>query len=96
MVEKKDHVPIRTCICCRSKKEKKALIKLVLSKEQVVMWDDHGNGEGRGAYVCPDKTCMERLSDTGRLNRAFKSKGPFSFHQNLSSFRQGIYNRKSG
>ena len=80
MAEKKGHVPVRTCICCRSKKDKKNLIRLVLSNEQVVTRDDHGNGKGRGAYVCPDKTCIEGLLDAGRLNRAFKMKGRFSVH----------------
>ena len=81
----KRHSPIRTCICCRSKKEKRTLIRLVLSKEQVVARDDHGKGTGRGAYVCPEKRCMAGLLDAGRLNRAFKMKGHFSLHANLSS-----------
>lgn len=81
----KGHSPIRTCICCRSKKEKGTLIRLVLSKVQVVTRDDHGKGIGRGAYVCPEKRCMEGLLDAGRLNRAFKMKGRFSLHSNLSA-----------
>ncbi|HIJ20363.1 MAG TPA: YlxR family protein [Deltaproteobacteria bacterium] len=87
MAEKKGHLPVRTCICCRSKKEKKSLIRLVLSNEQVVTRDDHGNGKGRGAYVCPEKACIEGLLDAGRLNRAFKMKGRFSVHQDLSQYQ---------
>lgn len=84
MAKKLGHIPVRTCICCRSKKEKGSLIRLVLNNEQVLTRDDRGNGKGRGAYVCPEKTCVEGLADAGRLNRAFKMKGRFSVPPDLS------------
>ena len=84
MAETKGHLPCKNLYLLQVQKEKRSLIRLVLSNEQVVTRDDHGNGKGRGAYVCPDKTCIEGLLDAGRLNRAFKMKGRFSFHPALS------------
>ena len=94
MGKNRSHLPIRTCICCRSKKEKNNLIKLVLNNEQMVIRDDHGNRNGRGAYVCPAKTCIDSLYHGGRLNRAFKKKGRFSIHPDLSPSQGFILNDK--
>ena len=80
MGRNKGHSPVRTCICCRSRKEKKSLVKLVLTDKQVVTRDDRGNRNGRGAYVCPEKTCIKGLLHGGRLNRAFKKEGRLSVH----------------
>ena len=67
-MEKK--VPMRTCIACRSSKPKRELIRVVKSGEQITL-DKTGKLNGRGAYVCPDKACIEKLKKQKLLNRAF-------------------------
>ena len=67
-MEKK--VPMRTCIACRSSKPKRELIRVVKSGEQITL-DKTGKLNGRGAYVCPDKACVEKLKKQKLLNRAF-------------------------
>lgn len=37
-----------------------------------VVRDIDMKAEGRGAYVCTDISCLERLKSGNRLNRAFK------------------------
>ena len=32
---------------------------------------------GRGAYVCPERECVERAVGSGRLSHALRLKGPF-------------------
>ena len=66
-MEKK--VPMRTCIACRSSKPKRELIRVVKSGEQITL-DKTGKLNGRGAYVCPDKACIEKLKKQKLLNRA--------------------------
>lgn len=66
----KEHVPIRTCISCRSKKAKKELIRLVLDKKNQIVIDEYQKKNGRGIYLCNEKSCMERFS---------KNKGPGQF-----------------
>lgn len=68
MAEKK--IPLRTCIACRQSKPKKELIRIVKSGEEVFV-DPTGKANGRGAYICPDKTCFEKLKKSKGLNRAF-------------------------
>ena len=59
-------IPMRTCIGCREQKAKKDLIRVVKNKE-----DKTGKANGRGAYLCNDKSCLEKAIKSKALNRAF-------------------------
>ena len=65
-------IPIRTCIGCNEAKPKKELIRVVKTTEGEVLIDFSGKKNGRGAYVCPDVTCLEKAIKTKRLSRAFE------------------------
>ena len=75
MGRSKGHIPIRTCISCGAKRGKKELIRLIVDARGVVVRDNFGKGQGRGAYVCPRRSCYEHLIRNSRLNRAFKKEG---------------------
>ena len=57
-MEKK--VPMRTCIACRANKPKKELMRVVKFNDEIKL-DLTGKLNGRGAYVCADKACVEKL-----------------------------------
>lgn len=76
----KGHNPIRTCVSCGAKRNKKELIRLVLDAQGVVIRDDSGKSEGRGAYVCMNKSCWESLRRGRLLNRAFRKEVPMVVH----------------
>ncbi|MBW1900480.1 MAG: YlxR family protein [Deltaproteobacteria bacterium] len=82
MKENKGHVPVRTCISCGTKRGKKELIRLILDSHGLLVRDD-GKGQGRGAYVCPDRSCWENLKKGKRISRAFRKEGPLAFHPDL-------------
>ena len=63
-------VPLRTCIACKSVKPKKELIRVVKFNDQISL-DLTGKKNGRGAYVCNDSSCIEKLKKNKLLNRAF-------------------------
>lgn len=67
-MEKK--VPMRTCIACRQEKPKRELIRVVKFNDQINL-DLTGKQNGRGAYVCNDKECIQNLKKKKLLNRAF-------------------------
>jgi predicted RNA-binding protein YlxR (DUF448 family) len=67
-MEKK--VPMRTCIACRNEKPKRELIRVVKFQDEISL-DLTGKKNGRGAYVCNDKCCIEKLKKQKLLNRAF-------------------------
>jgi len=77
----KGHIPIRTCISCGTKRDKKDLIRLVLTAGEVVVQDISGQGKGRGAYVCADKSCLMALKTSKRLNRAFRTRNRLVYDQ---------------
>ena len=62
--------PLRMCISCRQMKEKKELVRVVKTADGVMV-DLTGKLNGRGAYVCKDKECVEKLYKQRALNRAF-------------------------
>ena len=70
------HIPIRTCISCGIKRNKKELVRLVLDAHGSVIRDDSGKLHGRGAYVCGEGSCWDRLESGKRLNRAFRKEDP--------------------
>jgi predicted RNA-binding protein YlxR (DUF448 family) len=67
------HVPTRTCLVCRARREKKRLVRLAVdrSTSQIVL-DDRQWLPGRGAYVCEE--CVPRLSFSNRVRRAFRNR----------------------
>ena len=69
MAEKK--VPMRTCIACRAEKPKKELIRIVKTKDGEFFVDRTGKLSGRGAYLCGDKACAEKIIKKKLLKHAF-------------------------
>lgn len=65
-------IPIRTCIGCNEGKPKKELIRVVKTAEGEVSIDFTGKKNGRGAYICPNISCLEKAIKTKRLSRAFE------------------------
>lgn len=66
-------VPIRTCIVCRKRKPKRELARIIASADEGLTYDLTGKKNGRGAYVCPDKACIDKLN-AGMLGAALKQK----------------------
>ena len=66
-------VPMRTCIGCREQKPKKELIRVVRNKENQIFIDLTGKANGRGAYLCRSKDCLDKAIKSKALNRAFST-----------------------
>ena len=54
---------------CNSKKTKKELIRIVKDKQNNVSLDRTGKKEGRGAYICDDIACLEKVIKSKRLEK---------------------------
>lgn len=67
---------LRMCIVCREHSDKKQLLRIVKNKEGLIFVDRSGKANGRGAYVCESKECLEKLKKTKGLNKAFKCNVP--------------------
>lgn len=64
--------PQRTCMGCNEKKDKKDLIRIVKNKENEISIDRTGKKEGRGAYICDDVNCLEKVIKSKRLERVLE------------------------
>ncbi len=73
MSKDKAHIPIRTCVACGRRESKYKLIRLVADREGIIRQDNKGKLGGRGAYVCPNKECVEKImSKPAILSKALR------------------------
>lgn len=70
-MQKHRRVPIRTCVVCGIKGDKRSLIRLVRT-ETGLQADPTGKMNGRGAYLCHNATCWQKALDGQHLNRALR------------------------
>lgn len=77
--------PGRTCIACKSVKDKKELVRIVRTKEGVIELDPTGRKNGRGAYICKEAKCFEKLKKSRGLDRSFKSQISTEIYEKLET-----------
>ena len=69
-------VPLRRCIGCRNSFEKNELIRVVRTPDNQIILDEKGKANGRGAYVCKNKECVENAFKKNQFEYAFGVKIP--------------------
>lgn len=67
------HVPQRTCAGCRSISGKRELVRLVRTPEGAVEVDPTGRRNGRGGYLCAQRSCWVEALKRDRLARALRA-----------------------
>ena len=55
-------------------KEKRSLLRIVKSPENVISFDRVGKAPGRGAYVCRSQECLTKAVRQKQLERALETK----------------------
>lgn len=66
-------IPQRTCMACQEKKDKRELVRIVRSPEGEISVDLTGKKPGRGAYICPNLECLNKVIKTKRLERSLET-----------------------
>lgn len=64
--------PLRTCVGCHEKKEKKEMIRVVRTPDLKIVLDDTGKAPGRGAYICRQDGCFKKAIQNKALTRALQ------------------------
>ena len=90
MGAKSKNLPQRTCIACRQVKEKKDLVRLVSTGNGIVEIDTFGKKPGRGAYLCPKRTCWELALRKNRLDYALRTRLNDDNRQILREYVHGL------
>ncbi len=67
-------VPQRSCVICRTQKNKQDLLRIVKNNNDVINVDEIGKEPGRGAYICYNKECLEKAIKTKRLEKILEHK----------------------
>ena len=70
--QKQKKIPMRQCLGCNEHKPKRELIRVVRLPEGEVVLDFVGKRSGRGAYICPDKSCFAKARKSGRIAKALE------------------------
>lgn len=64
--------PQRTCVACRAEKNKKQLLRFVLSPGNDVLLDYQQRLPGRGVYVCSQEQCLKMAVKKQAFRRGFR------------------------
>ena len=76
-------LPQRTCMGCNTKKDKKDLIKIVKNKDGEISIDKNEKKEGRGAYICNNIECLDKVIKSKRLEKALETKISSEIYESL-------------
>jgi predicted RNA-binding protein YlxR (DUF448 family) len=84
-------IPQRQCMGCRERKEKRQLIRVVRKTDGSVCVDFSGKVSGRGAYICPDKACLNKALKSKSLERSLEVAIPEEVYGRLEKeMEQGL------
>jgi predicted RNA-binding protein YlxR (DUF448 family) len=64
--------PQRSCLGCRTSKDKNLLIRFILTPEMEIMPDLDSRLPGRGSYTCISKRCVVKAIEQRQFKRSFK------------------------
>ena len=76
-------IPMRRCLGCMESKPKNELIRIVKTKDGELFIDKTGKQNGRGAYFCDSKECLEKAIKSARIEKEFEMKISKEIYDNL-------------
>ncbi len=79
----KSKVPMRQCIGCREMKSKKEMLRVLRTAEDEILLDATGRKNGRGAYLCFSRECLDKAVKSHGLERSLKTSIPEQVYENL-------------
>ncbi|NOZ56591.1 MAG: YlxR family protein [Calditrichaeota bacterium] len=80
------HVPLRTCVGCRSVRPKGELLRLVRLPDGSFEIDPAQRKPGRGAYVCLKLECAAQMKKRKALDRSFRQPVPRDFYEEVIAY----------
>ncbi len=79
----KGKIPVRKCTDCGEMKPKKEMVRVILTPDEKIELDLTGKKNGRGAYICRSRECLEKALRTHGLERSLKAAIPEEIAQDL-------------
>ena len=83
-------IPMRQCIGCGEMKGKKEMMRVIKTSEDDICLDVTGKKNGRGAYLCVSKECLQKARKNKGLERSFKMSIPAEIYDTLDKEFEAI------
>ena len=83
-------IPMRQCIGCGEMKGKKEMMRVIKTAEDDICLDVTGKKNGRGAYLCISKECLQKARKNKGLERSFKMSIPEEIYDTLDKEFEAI------
>ena len=76
-------VPMRKCVGCGEMKSKKEMMRVLKTAENEIVLDTTGRKNGRGAYLCFCKECLQNAAKNRGLESSLKMAIPKEVYESL-------------
>ncbi len=83
-------IPMRKCVGCGEMKNKKEMMRVLKTSDDQILLDVTGKKNGRGAYVCFSKECLEKAMKNKGLERSFKQAIPKEVYERLEKEMESL------
>lgn len=83
-------IPMRKCIGCNEMKMKKEMMRVIRTPENEIVLDTTGKKNGRGAYLCFSRECLEKAVKNRGLERSLKTAIPREVLESLERELEAI------
>ena len=77
--------PTRTCMGCNESKEKNELLRIVKSSDGEISVDLTGKKNCRGAYICKNEDCLNKIIKSKRLEKVLDTHIPDEIYESIRS-----------
>ena len=84
-------IPMRQCMGCRERREKRQMIRVVRGTDGHVGLDFSGKLNGRGAYICPNIECLKKARKSKALDRSLEVEIPEEVYDRLQGEMEGSH-----
>ena len=83
-------IPMRRCVGCGEMKNKKDMMRVLKTADGSILLDQTGRKNGRGAYLCRDRECLQRACKNKGLERSLGMRIPQEIYGSLEKeFEEG-------
>ena len=88
-------IPMRQCVGCHEMKAKRDMIRVIKTApteegETEIILDATGRKNGRGAYLCFSRDCLEKAMKNHGLERSLKAGIPDEVYERLKKELEDI------
>ena len=86
----KNKIPMRQCPGCREMNSKKEMLRVLRTTEDEIVLDTTGKKNGRGAYLCLSRECLDKAIKNHGLERSLKTAVPDEVYERLKKELEDI------